>query len=212
MVVAQNNSESARISVGDQQRVALLGGSFDPIHFGHLHIAEVVLATGDYDQVLLVPANVPSHKPGVSLASAPHRLAMLRLATAEHSGLSVSDVELCRGGISYTIDTVRQLQNDGMINTRPGLVVGDDLSSELNTWREAAVLFKMVELLVARRAKKQDTVPFPHRRLLNHWLPLSSSNLRWRVRNGHAIRKLLPDCVETYIRDNRLYDTKIHLS
>ncbi len=188
-----------------QPRVALLGGSFDPVHLGHLHIAEVVLATGCYDQVLFVPAHLPSHKPGARLAAACHRLTMLRLATCRRPGLAVSDVELRRGGVSYTVDTVRQLQRDGKLGARPGLVVGDDLGAELDTWREAETLFGMVELLVARRAPLPVPLAFPHCRLANHPLPLSSSELRRRVRAGQVIRALVPDCVDTYIREHGLY-------
>ena len=187
-----------------QARVALLGGSFDPVHLGHLHVAEVVLATGCYDEVLFVPAHVPSHKPG-ALAAPDHRLAMLRLAIARRPGLAVSDVELRRGGVSYTVDTVRQLQRNGTLGMRPGLVVGDDLGTELDTWREAEALFGMVELLVARRTPQPPALAFPHRRLANHPLPLSSSELRRRVRTGQVIRALVPDSVAAYIRKHGLY-------
>ena len=187
-----------------QARVALLGGSFDPVHLGHLHVAEVVLATGAYDQVLFVPAHLPSHKPG-ALAAPDHRLTMLRLAISRRPGLAVSDVELRRGGVSYTVDTVRQLQRDGTLGMRPGLVVGDDLGAELDTWREAEALFGMVELLVARRTRQEAPLAFPHRRLANHPLPLSSSELRRRVRAGRVIRALVPDQVDAYIREQGLY-------
>ena len=187
-----------------QARVALLGGSFDPVHLGHLHVAEVVLATGAYDQVLFVPAHLPSHKPR-TLAAPDHRLTMLRLAISRRPGLAVSDIELRRGGVSYTVDTVRQLQHDGMLGMRPGLVVGDDLGAELDTWREAEALFGMVELLVARRTRQQAPLAFPHRRLANHPLPLSSSELRRRVRAGQVIRALVPDSVDAYIREHGLY-------
>ena len=186
-------------------RVALLGGSFDPVHLGHLHIAEVVLGAGSYDRVLFIPAHLPSHKPHLRLAAAGHRLTMLRLATARRPGFAVSDIELRRGGVSYTVDTVRQLQRNGTVGARPGLVVGDDLGAELDTWREAEALFGMVELLVARRSSQPVPLPFPHRRLANHPLPLSSSELRRRVRAGQVIRALVPDPVEAYIREHGLY-------
>ena len=187
-----------------QPRVALLGGAFDPVHNGHLHIAEVVLATGAYDQVLFVPAHLPSHKPG-ALAAPNHRLSMLRLAISRRRGLAVSDIELRRGGVSYTVDTVRQLQHDGTLGMRPGLVVGDDLGADLETWREAEALFGMVELLVACRTPQTGPLAFPHRRLANHPLPLSSSMLRRRVRAGQVIRALVPDSVHAYIRKHGLY-------
>ena len=187
-----------------QARVALLGGAFDPVHLGHLHVAEVVLATGCYDQVLFVPAHLPSHKPG-AVAAPDHRLTMLRLAISHRPGLAVSDIELRRGGVSYTVDTVRQLQRDGRLGMRPGLVVGDDLGAELDTWREAEALFGMVELLVARRTRQAAPLAFPHRRLANHPLPLSSSELRRRLRAGQVIRALVPDSVDAYIREHGLY-------
>ena len=190
-----------------QPRVALLGGSFDPVHLGHLHVAEVVLATGAYDQVLFVPAHLPSHKPG-ALAAPDHRLTMLRLAISRRPGLAVCDLELRRGGVSYTVDTVRQLQRDGTLGVRPGLVVGDDLGAELGTWREAEALFGMVELLIARRTRQPAPLAFPHRRLANHPLPLSSSELRRRVRAGQVIRALVPDSVDAYIREHGLYGSR----
>ena len=202
---AAHGASGARTTRPRRPRVALLGGSFDPVHLGHLHIAEVVLATGCYDQVLFVPAHLPAHKPGALLAAAAHRLTMLRLATARHSGFAVSDVELRRGGVSYTVDTVRQLQVEGTLGARPGLVVGDDLGAELDTWRAAETLFGMVDLLVARRTEQPVPLAFPHRRLANHPLPLSSSELRQRVRAGQVIRALVPDAVAAYIRQHGLY-------
>ena len=188
-------------------RVALLGGSFDPVHVGHLHIAEVVLRSAGYDSVLFVPACLPSHKPAARLADTEHRLRMLQLAVAGNARFAVSDVEVRRGGISYTVDTVRELRANGLIGARPGLVIGDDLGPELETWREAATLFGMVDLLVARRRRSPLPLPlsWPHRVLANHRLPLSSSDLRRRIRNGQVIRALVPDAVEAYIRERKLY-------
>jgi len=186
-------------------RVALLGGSFDPVHFGHLHIAQVVLACAGYDRVLFVPAHLPAHKPSVRLAAAAHRVRMLHLAVAGQERLAVSDVEIRRGGVSYTVDTVRELQLRGVIGERPGLVVGDDLGDDLDTWRESATLFGMVELLVARRRRSPLPLSWPHRVLANHRLPISSSELRRRVGAGQVIRALVPDAVEAYIREHRLY-------
>ena len=186
-------------------RVALLGGSFDPVHVGHLHIAEVVLKCAGYDRVLFVPAHQPSHKPAARLAAAAHRVRMLQLAIAGHERLAVSDVEVRRGGVSYTVDTVRELQARGVIGERPGLVVGDDLGDDLDTWREAATLFGMVELLVARRLPERRPLAWPHRVLANHRLPISSSELRRRVGAGQVIRALVPNAVEAYIREHKLY-------
>ena len=186
-------------------RVALLGGSFDPVHIGHLHIAEVVVASAGYDRVLFVPAHLPSHKPAARLAATAHRLRMLQLAVAGHSRFAVSDVEVRRGGVSYTVDTVRELQACGLIGERPGLVIGDDLGADLDTWREADTLFGMVDLLIARRRRSPLPLAWPHRVLANHRLPVSSSALRTRVRTGQVIRALVPDAVDAYIREQGLY-------
>lgn len=205
----QRTDASGAAATGTAQvrppRVALLGGSFDPVHVGHLHIAEVVLASAGYDRVLFVPAHLPSHKPSARLAATEHRLHMLHLAIAGQPRFAVSDVEVRRGGISYTVDTVRELQACGLIGARPGLVIGDDLGAELDTWREAATLFAMVELLVARRRRSPRPLDWPHRVLANHRLPISSSELRRRIRAGRVIRALVPDAVDAYIRERKLY-------
>ena len=189
-------------------RVALLGGSFDPVHNGHLHIAEVVLATGSYDTVLFVPAHVLGRASRACHAAGAHRLAMLQLATAGRTQFAVSDVELRRGGVSYTVDTVRELQRERVVEGRPGLVVGDDLGAELSTWREAPALFGLVDLLVARRTARPAPPAIPHRSLDNQLLPLSSSLLRDRVRAGRVIRFLVPDAVADYIHQHDLYGNR----
>ena len=189
------------------ERVALLGGTFNPIHYGHLHIAAVALATGSFDRVVLVPTFLPAHKPGSDIAAPNHRLAMIRAAIAGEPRLGVDDLELTRGGVSYTIDTVRELGRRRAVGDRPGLIIGDDLIAELHSWREAAALWQLVEVLVARRLPAPPPeVPVPcYRRLDNELLPLSSTALRQRVGAGQSIRFLVPDVVDRYIRERKLY-------
>lgn len=185
---------------------AILGGTFNPVHIGHLSLAEEVRSACGYDRLILVPANVPAHKDAAELVSGEHRLAMLRLAVAGSEGLLVDDCELVRGGLSRTIDTVNELVPRYGITGRPGLVLGDDLAASFASWKDAERLAGMVDLILARRTGERHA-PFawPHRAVMNPLLVISSSDLRRRVAGGRSIRFLTPDPVVAYIADHGLY-------
>jgi nicotinate-nucleotide adenylyltransferase len=204
------DSEPRQVAGG----TALLGGTFNPVHIGHLHIAEVVLAAGDYDRVLFVPTRVPAHKPADELVGSSHRLRMLEQAIAYQPHFAVSDVELRRPGTSYTIDTVRELQRCQLLPAAPGLVLGDDLVSDYHTWRSQAELAEAVRFLVARRlttgaerAGALAAFAYPYSLLENAVLDISSTELRERVRRGQVVSHLLPAAVLEYLRHHRLYRT-----
>ena len=131
--------------------IAILGGSFDPVHIGHLFVAEEVRTHMGYDRILFIPANVPVHKDH-DLAEGPgHRLRMLRLAVAGHPGFRVDARELKRGGDSYTIDTVREILDLYQGIAKPGLIIGDDLADTFDSWKEARDLANRVDLIIAHR-------------------------------------------------------------
>ncbi|TVR04272.1 MAG: nicotinate (nicotinamide) nucleotide adenylyltransferase [Spirochaetaceae bacterium] len=187
------------------ERVALFGGSFDPVHIGHLFVAEEVRIRLGYDRVIFVPAAHPPHKNGPPAGSATDRLAMLGLAV-EHECFSIGRWEIDRGGVSYTIDTVRQVIADGLASGKPGLIIGDDLVSGFSSWREPEEVINLANIIVVRR---QDT-PLPEllrdaHTVDNSPLPVSSSQIRKRVQSGHAFRYLVPEPVYRYIVDHRLY-------
>ena len=196
-----------------KRAVALLGGSFDPIHVGHLHIAEVLLTGAVFDSVLFVPAGVPAHKPRRQLAHAGHRLRMVRRAIRYQPRFAVSDIELRRPGTSYTIDTVGALYERGVLAERPGLVVGDDLLADYRSWRDYDALAAKVRFLIARRvadegvrARGLAAFDYDYTQLPNVLLDVSSTEVRRRVACGESVRHLVPEPVRRYIRRHRLYE------
>jgi nicotinate-nucleotide adenylyltransferase len=209
-------------------RTAVLGGTFNPIHYGHLLLADEILEILGLDRVLFVPAAVPPHKSSRGLAPARDRQAMVELATASHPRFEVSDLELRRTGPSYTVDTLEAL-------ARPGeelfLIVGSETFLDLLSWREPRRVAALARLVVVPRtgsafdpesAAAQKVLreiggetfvrvaggPLdPRGVLLVHAtsLPVSASDLRRRVREGASLAYRLPEAVVAYIRERGLY-------
>ncbi len=132
------------------QSVGVLGGTFDPVHEGHLHAAEEVLRVFGLPRVLLVPCATPPHKSRPDLTPAVHRLAMLRRAVEGREGLEVSEIEIERGGVSYTLDTLRALAS-GPAPVRPLLILGTDALREIGTWYLCADLLREFDLIAVDR-------------------------------------------------------------
>ena len=134
--------------------LAVLGGSFNPVHIGHLALADAVCAEFGYDKVLFVPTAEPPHKkPAADFASAADRLAMLRLAVAGNPRFEVSDAEIARGGISYTYDTLEEFSEKyrGELSARIGLIMGSDLLSGFHLWQNADKIAENADLILASR-------------------------------------------------------------
>ena len=186
-------------------KTAIFGGTFNPIHLGHLAIADEVIAQTDCDRVLFVPANIPPHKE-VDDPGARHRLAMIQASIAGDPRFSVSDCEISRAGVSYTIDTIRYLVGRGIVEPKPSLIVGDDLLQGFGGWKESAALLDECSLIIVHRQYK-ECVPFasPHRYLANLRIPISSTLVRERVRAGGAWRYLVPNAARAIIQEQRLY-------
>lgn len=181
-------------------RTALLGGSFNPIHIGHLVIAERARETLKLDRLILVPTADTPLKDPKALAPAHHRLAMARLAV-RGSTLAVSAFEVDRRGTSYTIDTVAALKPQF-------LVIGADSLASLPRWHRIRDLAALVTFAVAARPGfKPGRVPGYIRHTLVHapLLDISATDLRERLRVGRSIRWLVPDAIERYIRRHGLY-------
>jgi len=202
-------------------RIAILGGTFNPVHKGHLNIAGEVKSRFGYQQIVFVPANIPAHKKMEVDVGAVHRLKMLELAVAEHSDFVVDDCELRRGGTSYTIDTVRELSESYPIEGKPGLIIGDDLVEDFKTWRDVDRLVELVELVIAhRRSRKDVAIDYPCLYVDNSLFPISSSQIREAlyaehteptehaedtVTGGKSVRSWLPAPVFDYIQRHGLY-------
>ena len=187
-------------------KAVVLGGTFNPVHYGHLFIAEEVRSTLGYDTAIFVPSNQPVHKDPSPVLAPRHRLAMLQRAVAGNSRFIVDQGEIERGGPSYSIDTVVNLIPIYGIEGKPGFVIGDDLVAGFPTWKNVDELVRIVDLIVARRILA-GPVPLAHthRTVMNTVLPISSSEIRRRIGEGRSVKYLLPDAVLDYIRDNTLY-------
>ncbi|MBI5369052.1 MAG: nicotinate (nicotinamide) nucleotide adenylyltransferase [Planctomycetes bacterium] len=200
-------------------RVGILGGSFNPIHQGHVFVAEEVATRLALDRVLLMTACVPPHKAARDLAPAADRLAMVRLAAAGRPRLVASDLEILRGGTSYTIDTLAALAAADPADER-FLIVGADSIAELPAWHRAAEIERRAQwVLVARPGydllgalPRLDPILTPEgrARVRRHCLeiaapPISATEIRRRVRAGAPIRDLVPAAVADYIVERGLY-------
>lgn len=202
-----------------RQRIALFGGSFDPVHIGHLICARAVREQAGLDRVIFIPARQPPHKPGRALAPATDRLEMLRLAIASEDGFDVSDHELTRPGPSYTLYTVEHFQRLLGEAAEVFWIIGSDSVPELPTWHRIDELLQRCVMLVARRPGwdprcldelRSRLNPAHVERLARHVLPtpvidVSATDIRRRIAEGRSIRYLTPEAVIDYIRSRSLY-------
>lgn len=187
-------------------RAVILGGTFNPVHYGHLFIAEEVRSAFGYDVAIFVPANQPVHKDLSPIVAARHRLAMLQCAVAGIPEFVVAESEIKRGGPSYSIDTVEELLQRFPIEGKLGYIIGDDLVEGFSSWKNADRLAATVDLIVARRTMAgAPALQYPHRVVANTILPISSSEIRRRISEGRTARFLLPDAVWEYIKVHKLY-------
>lgn len=188
-------------------RVGLYGGSFDPVHLGHLLVAQAALEEARLDRVIFIPAAQSPFKPDRQLSPERLRAAMLRLALAGKTWASVDTQEIDRGGISYTIDTVRSYKAS-FPKAQFCYLIGADHVPQLPKWREASALAEFLEFLVIPRpgeSEVQFPAPFRGRYLRGFPLGVSASQVRERVRLGLPVDLLLPGGVEELIRNNALY-------
>lgn len=203
-------------------RIGIFGGSFDPVHVGHLIAAECCREQAGLDRVLFVPAAVSPHKQTQPPLPAAQRLEMLSLATGGHPGFAVSTVETDRGGVSYTVETLETLAvrhpGDELV-----LLLGPDALAALTRWRDPARIASLADLLVIER-ESLDSIPalagdaalaelLGERRLARivatrvrmPAIGIRSSDLRAAVAAGHSIRFRTPRAVEAYIAAHGLY-------
>ncbi|MDA8410836.1 MAG: nicotinate (nicotinamide) nucleotide adenylyltransferase [Treponema sp.] len=190
-------------------RTLVFGGSFNPIHLGHLIMAEEIRQELDFDRVLFVPAALSPFKDGSDDPGPLHRLAMLELALGDNPDFSIDKRELGRAGPSFTIDTIRSLVLEGTVESRPGLLVGDDLLAGLPRWREIAALKVEAGIVVGRRsAGNRGKAATEYRYASNRIIPISSSDIRANVLLKRSIRYLVPELVRAYILEKGLYGSR----
>ncbi len=216
-------------------RIGLFGGTFDPIHNGHLRAALDTCESFSLDRCILIPAAKPPHKAGKPVSGVDHRLAMARIAVEGLEALAVSEAEARRAGPSFTIDTVRHFQHEFKEGTSLFLILGADTFFEIDTWHAWQELAESIPFLVMTRPgdSEADFVSsldtFISSRIAEGYrynrdrrgffhpgrppiqyvpvtmLDISSTDIRSRIGRGRSIRFLLPEKVERYIREKGLY-------
>lgn len=169
-----------------------LGGTFDPIHFGHLNLAINLKEKAGLDKIIICPAWVSPFKEGQKMASPQHRLAMCRLAIEGLKGFEVLDYEIKKAGPSYTIDTIKYL------NRPLRLLLGDDQLKDFSKWKEADLLKKLAPPLVGTRFQKEGETTIPI-------MEISSTDIRQRLKAKEPCVHLVPHKVLDYIFKNDLY-------
>lgn len=212
---------SSLIPHSPEAPLALLGGTFDPPHVGHLFLAECARHQFNARQILFLPAGDPYKKSGSLRAAgsglgapsaAEHRLAMVRLAAADNPHFAVDARETSRGGPTYTVDTLEELRREGHANLL--LILGEDTLNDLPTWKRPDRILELAAIAVAPKpwqgAPAMGEVPFliPHSSFLHVTmppLPISSTFIRQRAAAGEPIRYLVPRAVEQYIANHNLY-------
>ncbi len=197
------------------RRLGILGGTFDPIHHGHLVAAEETRYQLELDRVLFVPAGTPPHKPAHPISSAQHRLQMIELAIASKPYFALSRVDVERPGPSYTVEMLELLRAEWGPGPTFFFIEGSDSLADLLTWYQPQRLVELAELAVVERpgarlhlVELEKHLPDLEGRL--HWvqmpqLQISSSDLRARVRAGRPISYLVPPAVEAYVLEHELY-------
>lgn len=198
------------------QRIGIMGGTFDPIHIGHLITAESIRIACNLDKILFIPAGSPPHKQGRPVTEARHRYQMTVLATASNPSFSVSPMELERVGPSYTIDTVRMLAAKYGIGTDLYCITGADAVKDLLTWKEVEHLLDLCYFIAASRPGSIQGIDEVidqlgekgKSRILRQETPqidISATTIRNRLHQGLSIRYMVPEKVEEYIYKENLY-------
>ncbi len=202
---------------GADKKIGLMGGTFDPIHHGHLVTAESVYENLALDRIVFVPAGDPPHKQDSSVTAAQHRLRMVEIATASNSHFFISDIEVQREGPSYTIDTVEYYRCCYTDDTDIYFITGVDAVVQIPQWKNSDGLFELCEIVAATRPgyptknffRFRDQLPAHQRQSLRMLavpaLSISSADLRQRVSEDRSIKYLVPEGVEQYIEEHGLY-------
>jgi len=197
-------------------KLGVLGGTFDPIHNGHLAVADEVRSQLKLDEIIFMPAGQPWLKAGKPLTKAKHRLGMVRLAIADRAYCKISTMEIDRGGPSYTVDTMAELKNQRGDEDELFFILGWDSLAELPEWRQPADIIKLCKLVAVPRpgyprpdlSDLEKSIPGLSERVTVLDKPevdISASEIRERVARGESISGLVPEAVERYISEKGLY-------
>ena len=201
-------------------KIGIMGGTFDPPHLAHTFSVEIAAAEFHLDWVWFVPAFIPPHKQDQNRTDPFHRMAMLALALKNFDVFRISPLELLRGDISFTVDTIHELKSRVGRDDRLFFIMGSDSFFEIHTWYEPAQLLRSCELIIINRGSVRSELIKNLEQLevdlqldlknsvhfaSSPYLPFSSTEIRERIRNGKSASLMLSSDVEAYIQKNSLY-------
>lgn len=199
------------------RKIGIMGGTFNPIHNGHLIVAEDVMEQCDLDKVLFIPSGQPPHKPDSEVIGAEHRYEMVRLAVESNCCFEASRIEVDRNGLTYTINTLQELREIYGDGTVFYFIIGADVVQELITWKEYRNVFEMCDFIAVlrpghdnstfegaiKKVRKDEGVRIQH--VQSRLIDISSTDIRERLQRRESIKYLVPDRVEEYIETHSLY-------
>lgn len=193
--------------------IAIFGGTFDPIHFGHLLVAEQAYKRFDLENIIFMPAGSPPHKDNQKLTSAKYRFEMIRLAIRDNQHFSCSNWELKQSKTSYTVDTLRYFEKQGLKDIY--FIIGADSLLDIKKWKEPEYLLENANFIVAKRPSYVITKEFENSFLTSYkdniyimesvLIDISSTRIRYNIKEGKSIRYMTPISVIKYIRMNKIY-------
>ena len=202
------------------KKIAVMGGTFDPIHFGHLSAAQFAAEEFNIDEVLFIPAGIPYFKDQSKVSPAKERLIMTKIAVKDNLNFSVSDMEIKRNSETYTVDTMEELSLKFKGKAKLYLITGSDAVSEIEKWHEAEKLLRFCDIIAVSRPgsdgkweefKSSEFFKRNEAKFLRLQIPgvdVSSTELRKRISEGKSVRYLMPDEVIKYIESKGLYKNK----
>jgi nicotinate-nucleotide adenylyltransferase len=186
-------------------RIGLLGGTFNPVHIGHLILAEEAREKLKLDKIIFIPTALPPHKDNINIALPCDRLAMLKLAIKSNKFFAVSDIEIKRKGRSFTIDTLNELKVK-FANDELYFIIGSDLLKYLNEWKDLSDILKMVNFVVATRpGYPLEKIPHYIQTLSIRAVDVSGFEVRTCIQENKSFGYLVPDKVFDYIKKRKLY-------
>lgn len=191
-------------------KIAILGGTFDPPHLGHLILADTVLKELNYDKVLFIPSKIPPHKNISGEVSNEDRLNMLKLSIEDDKRFSFDDYELKSEGISYSIKTLNYLYQNYNIDGKIALIIGADLIKDFHKWKEPEKISELANIVAVNREEnenlfKENIEKYKIKIIIAPRIDISSTLIRERIKKNKAFRYFLNDKVYNYIISNKLY-------
>ncbi|MEK6732339.1 MAG: nicotinate-nucleotide adenylyltransferase [Candidatus Omnitrophota bacterium] len=189
-------------------RIGILGGTFDPVHNGHIYLAKKACVKLRLDKMIFIPSYLPPHKKGVKVTSARHRLNMLKLAIQDNKKFKISDMEIKRRGRSYSVETLRRLRKKYGKKTELFFITGSDSLKELDKWKNLPEILRLCRFVVVERPGfKIKNLPKGFVALKINAKNISSTNIRNRMKKNKPLGRLISGLVEAYIYSRDVYQS-----